>query len=85
MKLPQGTHAELVSSMLGATTMNLLLTDGNSFLTPGDSLKGGPHMGALEQASSMISWNASLPEPSFLPASIMAVAVQIMFSLPAPG
>ena len=38
----------------------------------------------LTQASSMISWNVSLPEPSFLPASITAVVVQITFSLPVP-
>lgn len=54
MRLPLGTHAELVSSMLGATTMNLILSENNNFLSPGDSLSGGPHMGALEQASAMI-------------------------------
>ncbi len=54
MKLPKGTHAELVSSMLGATTMNLILTKETTFLVPGDSIQGGPHEGALEKASAMI-------------------------------
>ncbi len=54
MKLPEGTKAELVSSMLGTTTMNLLLSSSDNYLQPGDSLKGGLHLGALEMAGEMV-------------------------------
>ena len=54
MKLPKGSTAELVSSMLGTTTMNLLLAPSTDYLQPGDSIKGGPHLGALEMASAMV-------------------------------
>jgi phospholipid/cholesterol/gamma-HCH transport system substrate-binding protein len=54
MRLPEGTHAELASSLLGATTMNLILGETNRFLQPGDSISGGPENGALAKASAMI-------------------------------
>ena len=54
MHLPVGTRGELVSSMLGNTTMNLILGKSNEYLHPGDSLQGGPHLGAMEQAGAMV-------------------------------
>lgn len=54
MRVPEGSRAELVSSMLGTTTMNLILSDSHVMLHPGDSITGGPHWGAVEQATAMI-------------------------------
>ena len=54
MKLPKGCTADLVSSMLGTTTMNLRFKPSDTFLQPGDSLTGAPYLGALEQAGNMI-------------------------------
>ena len=54
MRLPKGTTAELTSSMLGTTTMNLILASSADYLLPGDSLTGGPHLGALEMAGEMV-------------------------------
>ena len=54
MRIPQGSHAELVSTMLGTTTMNLLLSQNGVFLHPGDSIQGMPHWGAVQQATDMI-------------------------------
>ena len=54
MRIPQGSHAELISNMLGTTTMNLLLSQSHVFLNPGDSLQGKPHWGAVQQATDMI-------------------------------
>lgn len=54
MHLPAGTHAELASSLLGATTMNLVLGKESRLLHPGDSITGGPEQGALTQAAQMV-------------------------------
>ena len=54
MKLPKGCTADLVSSMLGTTTMNLRFKPSDTFLQPGASLTGAPYLGALEQAGNMI-------------------------------
>ena len=54
MRIPEGSHAELVSSMLGSTTMNLRLGKTNNYLSPGDSIKGGPQLGALDQVADMM-------------------------------
>lgn len=54
MRLPEGTYAELSSSMLGATTMNLIIGEKKQFLHPGDSIKGGPEDGAVAKATAMI-------------------------------
>lgn len=53
MHLPEGSRAELESTLLGTTTMNLILGQGK-FLSPGDSIYGGPHLGAMEAASAMV-------------------------------
>ena len=54
MRIPEGSYAELVSTMLGSTTMNLVLANSNTFLQPGDSILGGPQTGALEQVAEMM-------------------------------
>lgn len=51
MHVPQGTKAELVSSLMGGVTMNLVLgPNPTRFVAQGDTIKGGPHVGAVNQA-----------------------------------
>lgn len=55
MSVPRGTTAELEVAMMGGVTMNLLLGQNpTAVLTPFDTLTGGVHQGAMEQASAMM-------------------------------
>ena len=55
MSIPRGTTAELEVAMMGGVTMNLLLGQNpTAVLTPFDTLTGGVHQGAMEQASAMM-------------------------------
>lgn len=55
MSIPRGTTAELEVAMMGGVTMNLLLGQNpTAVLTPFDTLTGGVHKGAMEQASAMM-------------------------------
>lgn len=55
MQIPQGTTAELMSSMLGSVTMNLLLAPNPlDHLSVGDTIHGRMHEGALEKVQAMI-------------------------------
>ncbi|MBQ0089269.1 MAG: MCE family protein [Prevotellaceae bacterium] len=53
MHLPAGSHAELVSQMLGGVTMNILLGKGE-YLSPGDTIIGAPQVGALQAVSAIV-------------------------------
>ena len=55
MKIPAGTSAELLSTMLGGVNLNLLLNNGaQDFLQAGDTISGRMHLGALDKAETMI-------------------------------
>lgn len=74
MQLPAGTHAELAASLLGATTMNLVLGEEKRILHPGDSITGGPEKGALAQAAEMVpKIEALMPKLDSILASVNAL------------
>lgn len=55
MKIPAGTSAELLSTMLGGVNLNLLLNNGaQDYLQAGDTISGRMHLGALDKAETMI-------------------------------
>lgn len=54
MHIPEGSRAELVSQMLGGVTMNIILGNSPRSLQPGDTIYGGPAMGALDQMGEMM-------------------------------
>lgn len=55
MRIPAGTRAELASQMLGGVTMNLILGPNPAdVLSPGDTIEGGVHQGALEKLEAMM-------------------------------
>lgn len=54
MHITEGSRAELVSQMLGGVTMNIILSQSPKALAPGDTIYGGPEMGALDQAAQMM-------------------------------
>ena len=63
VRIPRGTHAEIETSMMGTTTMRLLLSDSREFLSPGDSLTGSVYKGALDQAGALVpQLEAMLPK-----------------------
>lgn len=55
MRLPQGTRAELESSLMGGITMNLILGPNPvSLLSPRDTIAGGPHEGLMDIAGRIV-------------------------------
>ena len=55
MAVPQGTTAELEVALMGGVTMNLLLgANPTAVVAPFDTISGGLHQGAMEQASAML-------------------------------
>lgn len=55
MRIPAGTHAELASQMLGGVTMSLILGPNPAdVLSPGDTVEGGVHQGAIEKLEAMM-------------------------------
>lgn len=54
MRIPKGSYAELESQMLGGVTMNIVLGQSNEMLSPGDTIVGGPKVGALDMAGQMV-------------------------------
>ena len=55
MKVPQGTTAELEVALMGGVTMNLLLgANPTAVVAPFDTISGGLHQGAMEQAGAML-------------------------------
>lgn len=63
VRLPKGTRAEIETSMMGSTTMRLVLGESEEMLSPGDSLRGGVYKGALDQVGELMpSLEAMLPK-----------------------
>lgn len=54
MHLTEGSYAELDAQMLGGVTMNIVLGQSPRALSPGDTIPGGPHIGALDQAAGLM-------------------------------
>lgn len=55
MTVPKGTTAELEVALMGGVTMNLLLgANPTAVVAPFDTISGGLHQGAMEQASAML-------------------------------
>lgn len=55
MAVPKGTTAELEVALMGGVTMNLLLgANPTAVVAPFDTISGGLHQGAMEQASAML-------------------------------
>lgn len=55
MRIPAGTRAELASQMLGGVTMSLILGPNPAdVLSPGDTVEGGVHLGAIEKLEAMM-------------------------------
>ena len=55
MRIPAGTRAELASQMLGGVTMSLILGPNPAdVLSPGDTVEGGVHQGAIEKLEAMM-------------------------------
>lgn len=55
MRIPAGTRAELASQMLGGVTMSLILGPNPAdVLSPGDTVEGGVHQGAIEKLEGMM-------------------------------
>lgn len=55
MRVPEGTTAELESSLMGSITLHLIPGKNPvKFLSIGDTIKGGMHFGAMERAAEML-------------------------------
>ena len=55
MRIPAGTRAELAAQMLGGVTMSLILGPNPAdVLSPGDTVEGGVHQGAIEKLEAMM-------------------------------
>lgn len=55
MKVPRQTHAELEAELMGGVKMSLVLgPNPTQNLTPGDTITGGMHEGAMNKLESMI-------------------------------
>lgn len=55
MRVPQGSHAELETSMMGGVTMHLVPGKNPlAFLEPGDTLSGDMRQGMMEKAGEMM-------------------------------
>lgn len=55
MTVPKGTLAELEVALMGGVTMNLILgPNPTAIVAPHDTIAGGVHQGAMEQATAMM-------------------------------
>ena len=55
MRVPEGTTAELESSLMGSITLHLIPGKNPvKFLAIGDTIEGGMHFGAMERAAEML-------------------------------
>ena len=52
--ITQGSYAELEAQMLGGVTMNIMLGQSPLSLSPGDTIKGGPKISALDKVGQTI-------------------------------
>lgn len=54
MHITEDSRAELVTEMLGGVKMNIILGRSPRAISPGDTIKGAPQIGALDQAAAMM-------------------------------
>ena len=54
MHITEGSYAELDAQMLGGVTMNIVLGASPRSIAPGDTIQGGPKLGALDRAGQMV-------------------------------
>ncbi len=74
MRLPKGSMAEIASDLLGNIKLELVLGSDAACLTPGDTLSGGPRIGAMNKAAGMIPQvEAMLPKLDSILASVNAL------------
>lgn len=72
MRLPKGSRAEIASDLLGNIKLELVLgPDPADFLSPGDTISGGPQLGAMAMAADMVPQiQAMLPKLDSILASV---------------
>lgn len=55
MRLPRGTRSELAAELMGGVSMSLVLGPNPAdLLEPGDTIKGGLHVGAMDKVAEMV-------------------------------
>lgn len=54
LSIPKGSRAEVKTALLGSSTVNIIMGDGNVFLAPGDTIQGRLDGGAMGEAAKMI-------------------------------
>ena len=55
MRIPEGSHAELVSSLMGGVTMNLILgANPLKHISTSDTIRGNIHMGVMDKVSELV-------------------------------
>ena len=74
MRLPKGSRAEIASDLLGNIKLELVLASDAASLAPGDTISGGPRIGAMNKAAGMIPQvEAMLPKLDSILASVNAL------------
>lgn len=74
MRLPKGSMAEIASDLLGNIKLELVLASDAACLAPGDTISGGPRIGAMNKAAGMIPQvEAMLPKLDSILASVNAL------------
>ena len=74
MRLPKGSTAEIASDLLGNIKLELVLASDAACLAPGDTISGGPRIGAMNKAAGMIPQvEAMLPKLDSILASVNAL------------
>ena len=74
MRLPKGSMAEIASDLLGNIKLELVLGSDATCLAPGDTISGGPRIGAMNKAAGMIPQvEAMLPKLDSILASVNAL------------
>ena len=55
MRVPRGTRSELAAELMGGVSMSLVLGPNPAdLLEPGDTIKGGLHVGAMDKVAEMV-------------------------------
>lgn len=60
LQIPQGSYAMIVNKTLGSSTINLVMSQKEMFLQPGDTLYGTLNAGAIHEAGNMLPQITSL-------------------------
>lgn len=60
LQIPQGSYAMIVNKTLGSSTINLVMSQKEVFLQPGDTLYGTLNAGAIHEAGNMLPQITSL-------------------------